>query len=295
MTAPYGARTIETVVALSQRPDGSRLSEIAEALRVSLSTTQRALSSLADDKLVRSSVDGRDRRHAINAAHPASSALVEFALRSLPVAEALDHTLRANPAVEFTGKDDEGYVVVLSPFADPASVALLHETIQTINGDRADSKPVDIFERSDLRRRLLDRPELRERGLRLVTIKGSASRAFRDPFPRRRSGGRRLGELHPSLPNVSRRAVERLARAHGLARVSAFGSAVRADFRPDSDVDILIEPMPGVRLGVGELIEIREQLEAMFDRDVDVLKSTVVRRPILDRARNEQVVLFGSA
>ena len=36
--------------------------------------------------------------------------------------------------------------------------------------------------------------------------------------------------------------------------MEAFGSATRADFRPDSDVDLIVEPRPGGRPRVGEIV-----------------------------------------
>ena len=58
------------------------------------------------------------------------------------------------------------------------------------------------------------------------------------------SAQRAIGSL---LPRISRRALAKLAADHGLARVVVFGSSARQDFRPDSDVDVMIEPMSGTR------------------------------------------------
>lgn len=292
MAALHGGRILELVVALSQRPEGSRLSEVASVLQVPLSSAQRAVGRLIEEGLVRT-LPGR--RHAIASEHPAGAALVEFALRKLPLREALDLVCRASPAVEFAARNEAGYLVVLSPFAEPADAARLHDAFERIGRGRRERVAIEVLERSDLRRRLLDDPELRDRGLGMAAVKGAAMRAFRDPHRRGSFEARRLGRLHPSLPRVSRRAVGQLARRYALERVSAFGSAVRADFRPESDVDVLIKPGPQARLGVGDLMSIQEELETMFGREVDVVKAEAMNDRARDRARQEEVVLHGRA
>ena len=293
MTVVYGSRAIEAAVVLEQRPDGIRLSELAETLEATLSSAQRAVSSLAEDGLVAATGKQPDRRYILAREHPATRALVEFALRKLPVREAIDLTSRANPAVEFAGSDDAGYVLILSPAAEPPVVLRLYQALEVINRDRADPKNAEIVDRDDLRRELFDNPKLRERGLLMTAVKGSVARAFRNPHQHGSVDAPQLGRLHPSLGHVSPQALRRLAQKHGLSRVAAFGSAVRADFRPDSDIDVLIEPGDGVRLKVRDLIELRQELESLFDRDVDVVTAIGVRTQTPKHAVRDEVVLYG--
>lgn len=283
------------MAALSQRPGGSRLGETAEILGVPLSSAQRAVSALVADGLVTAIAQGPDRRYVINREHPAGDGLVEFALRKPSVREALDVVARANPAVEFAGRDERGYVVVLSPFAEPADVARLQETFERINRDRPDRVVVEVFERSELRNLFFDEPGLLERGLGMRPVKGSAIRMFRDPHRHGSFDAPKLGRLHPSLPRVPRRAITRLAKEHGLARIAVFGSAVRSDFRPDSDVDVLVEAKPGARLGVGNLVALKQEMEDLLDRDVNVLTPRAVDGRMGERVARDQVVLHGRA
>ena len=52
---------------------------------------------------------------------------------------------------------------------------------------------------------------------------------------------------------------------------SLFGSVLREDFRPDSDVDVLIsfEENPGI--GLWDMVAMMEELEALFGRKVDLV------------------------
>ena len=293
MSVLYGGRATEAASVLEQRRDGIRLSELADVLKAPLSSAQRAVSSLAEDGLVVQIGEQPNRRYVLASEHPAAKALVEFALRKLPIQDAIDLTSRANPAVEFAGSDERGYVLVLSPVAEPHEVLRLRDALRVITRDRADHRNVEIVDRRDLRRQLFDHPEIRERGLRMTPVKGSVVRTFRDPHHHGADNAPPLGRLHPSLPQVSPQAMRRLAQKHGLSRVAAFGSAVRADFRPDSDIDVLIEPAAGVRLKVRDLIELRQELESLFDRDVDVVTAGGMRAKPEEHAVRDEVVLYG--
>jgi predicted nucleotidyltransferase len=69
---------------------------------------------------------------------------------------------------------------------------------------------------------------------------------------------------------INREALAALCRRHGIARLSVFGSALRDDFRPDSDVDLLVEFLPGQRIGLFGLAAIERELSEMIGRKVDL-------------------------
>jgi hypothetical protein len=67
---------------------------------------------------------------------------------------------------------------------------------------------------------------------------------------------------------------ERIAdfcRRHNIERLAIFGSALRDDFGPDSDVDILVDFMPGHVPGFFRLFDMEEELSALIGgRKVDM-------------------------
>ena len=63
---------------------------------------------------------------------------------------------------------------------------------------------------------------------------------------------------------VDPRAIARLCRKHRIHRLAFFGSVLRDDFRPDSDVDLLVEFEPGVAVGYIRLAEIEEELSEVL-------------------------------
>jgi predicted nucleotidyltransferase len=58
-----------------------------------------------------------------------------------------------------------------------------------------------------------------------------------------------------------------------------FGSALREDFRPDSDVDLLVSFVPEASLSLFDLMAFREQLEEVVGRKVDLIERDALRNP----------------
>ena len=72
-------------------------------------------------------------------------------------------------------------------------------------------------------------------------------------------------------PNISvdRQRVAQFCRQNGVRRLAVFGSALRDDFGPDSDVDVLVEFEPGRTPGL-RFFWMQEELSRLFDRTVDL-------------------------
>ncbi len=49
--------------------------------------------------------------------------------------------------------------------------------------------------------------------------------------------------------NLPKDEIAELCRRHHIRKMSLFGSVLRDDFRPDSDIDVLVEFEPGARGG----------------------------------------------
>lgn len=89
---------------------------------------------------------------------------------------------------------------------------------------------------------------------------------------------------------------ERLAefcRRHRIRRLSVCGSVLRDDFRPDSDVDVLIEFGPEAHPGMVGMQEMEQELSDMYGgRRIDLLNPKYLNRRIRDRMLQEAEVLF---
>lgn len=70
--------------------------------------------------------------------------------------------------------------------------------------------------------------------------------------------------------DLDQEAVEAFCRKHGLRKLSLFGSVLRDDFRPDSDVDVLVEFRQGVRAGYLTMAAMERELSQLLGRRVDL-------------------------
>jgi uncharacterized protein len=72
-------------------------------------------------------------------------------------------------------------------------------------------------------------------------------------------------------------------RKHHIRKLALFGSVLREDFRPDSDVDVLVEFEPGQVVGL-RLIRIEEELSQLLGGyRVDLVTPKFLNRRIRDR------------
>ena len=65
----------------------------------------------------------------------------------------------------------------------------------------------------------------------------------------------------------------------GISEFSLFGSVVRDDFGPDSDVDVLIRLNLAKSHGGWDWIDMIDELEAMFGRKVDLTSPKILDNP----------------
>ena len=70
---------------------------------------------------------------------------------------------------------------------------------------------------------------------------------------------------------TDREALAEFCRRHHIKRLSLFGSVLRDDFRPDSDVDVLVDYEPGHAPG-WEVVDIEEELgQSARGRKIDLV------------------------
>lgn len=280
---------LRALVALSQRPEGLRPAEAAAILGIPFSSAERALRVLEDDGLAE-----HRGRPLVTVAGARAQAAGRFALAMIEPIEVLALLARASRAVEFAGTDAQGALLVIRRFAEPADEALLHDALAdlaTLHGGLR----VELVDKSALRDRLLDDRAPRVRALSMRILAGSVDRSFPDRTRHGDESAPLLRRLHDGVAVPSDRRLRALARHHGLRRMVAFGSATRADFRPDSDLDLLVEPVPGHRLGLRQRAALMADAETLFERDVDLLAVGEVRSALAERIAREGVILHGPA
>ncbi len=88
-------------------------------------------------------------------------------------------------------------------------------------------------------------------------------------------------ELQPRLEQrlgVPRLAIEAFCQRWNIVEFALFGSVLRDDFRADSDIDVLVTFSATARCGLGEMIQMKDEIEDLFGRKVDfIVKSSIER------------------
>ena len=75
---------------------------------------------------------------------------------------------------------------------------------------------------------------------------------------------------------VSKETIAEFSRKWKITEFALFGSVLREDFRPDSDVDVLVTFSPDSDWEVEHLLDMKEELEALFGRAVDLVEKRLV-------------------
>ncbi len=85
------------------------------------------------------------------------------------------------------------------------------------------------------------------------------------------------------MPNkqftIPRKKIAAFCKRWQILEFSVFGSAIRKDFGPDSDVDVMVVFDPDAHIGLFEMAEMQVELETLFGRPVDLVEKDALRNP----------------
>ena len=85
------------------------------------------------------------------------------------------------------------------------------------------------------------------------------------------------------------RANRALLEEFSVKSISVFGSVVRDEARPDSDVDILVEFEPGARIGFFTFARLQRRLSDVLERPVDLVTPDALHKAMKNRILKEAV------
>lgn len=83
-----------------------------------------------------------------------------------------------------------------------------------------------------------------------------------------------------ALPDA---ALAKFCRKWQVAELSFFGSVLREDFRPDSDIDVLVAFAADAPWSGFDLTEMTDELRDLLGRDVDLVERDAIRNPFRRR------------
>ncbi len=80
----------------------------------------------------------------------------------------------------------------------------------------------------------------------------------------------------PHFP-LSGNTLKTFCQKWNITEFSLFGSILRDDFRPDSDIDVLVSFAPNSPWTIIDLIVMEQELAALVNRDVDLIEKRVIQ------------------
>jgi uncharacterized protein len=78
--------------------------------------------------------------------------------------------------------------------------------------------------------------------------------------------------------NINQEQIEEFCRRWKISEFSVFGSVLREDFRPDSDVDVLVTFSGDAHWSLFDLVTMQEELKKIVGREVDLVERQAVER-----------------
>jgi len=88
---------------------------------------------------------------------------------------------------------------------------------------------------------------------------------------------------------LSEEKIQNFCRRHRIRKLSLFGSLLRSDFRPDSDVDVLVEFEPEAHVTLFDMGAAQVELSEILGRVVDLktagFLSPYFRQQVINQAQ----------
>ena len=100
--------------------------------------------------------------------------------------------------------------------------------------------------------------------------------------------------MKADLQNVPTHALMDFCKQHQVRELALFGSAVRGELRPDSDLDILVDFEPEARIGFMTLGRMARELSELLGRRVDLVPKEGLKPAIRAAVLAEAEALFAA-
>jgi len=99
--------------------------------------------------------------------------------------------------------------------------------------------------------------------------------------------------MKPAI-ELDKQRIAHFCRRNHIQRLSLFGSVLREDFGPDSDVDVLAEFEPGAVVTLLDMVRIEDELAQIVGREVDLRTPQELSRYFRDQVLATAVVQYAA-
>ena len=90
-----------------------------------------------------------------------------------------------------------------------------------------------------------------------------------------------MGQIRITLPDKQ---IEVFCLKWKISEMALFGSVLSDEFRPDSDIDVLVSFKEDDGWGLFDLVDMIDELEVIFGRKVDLVEKDSLRNPFRRQA-----------
>jgi predicted nucleotidyltransferase len=95
--------------------------------------------------------------------------------------------------------------------------------------------------------------------------------------------------------SISKSKIAKFCRRWKVSELALFGSVLRSDFTPGSDVDVLVTFTPDAQISLFDMAQMKIELQDIFNRPVDILEKDALRNPFRKREiLNSAQVVYAS-
>lgn len=143
------------------------------------------------------------------------------------------------------------------------------------------------FRMKERRRPERGRPNVVEIVVRVPADKADAVKAYAGRISRRRNPAAR-DEVVARL-----RSRADIMQRFGVKALFLFGSVVRDEAKPTSDIDLMVEFFPGKPGGLFAYVELKHALEGLLGRPVDLITSGNIKPRLKRRILDECLPVYG--
>lgn len=103
------------------------------------------------------------------------------------------------------------------------------------------------------------------------------------------------GETFKRNLEIPVEALATVCQRYGVAELALFGSVLRDDFSPESDVDILVTFVPEARIGLIAFNQLQEELTHLLQRPVDLVPKKGLKPLIKDTVLSQAEVIYAAS
>lgn len=94
--------------------------------------------------------------------------------------------------------------------------------------------------------------------------------------------------------SIPKRKIQEFCHRYDIQRMALFGSVLNKNFRPDSDVDVLVSFTPNAHIGFLTLSRMQRELSELFKRPVDLVPMDGLKPVIRDSVLSNIEVVYAT-